>query len=290
MTLNLHTYDNKMSSSSKQRILNHVVGVASPATPRPPSDIALELQRTMLQMKGEYMTEDGKGVNYDMLTHSELFDRYQCLTRELNQCSPSHLDEDERKAFFINVYNALTIHGLATAEQLPRSVLDVSNFWKLTCYSIGGMIFSLDDIEHGVLRGNKPHPAAKEPPFPEGDPRRALAMKSCDPRIHFALVCGAKSCPSIQVYSAKNLDRGLNAAAKNFCSQEVRVNIVARRVSLSKIFEWYATDFGANERELLKWLTTHLQGESKSGLEQLLTSSDPINTESTEYNWNLNKL
>ena len=52
-----------------------------------------------------------------------------------------------------DVYNALTIHGLATADQLPNSVLDVSNFWKLTCYSIGGSVFSLDDIEHGVLRG-----------------------------------------------------------------------------------------------------------------------------------------
>ena len=52
-----------------------------------------------------------------------------------------------------DVYNALTIHGLATTGQLPKSVLDVSNFWKSTSYSIGGMVFSLDDIEHGVLRG-----------------------------------------------------------------------------------------------------------------------------------------
>ena len=146
-----------------------------------------------------------------------------------------------------------------------------------------------------LLQGNKPHPSAKEPPFAQGDPRRVLAMKSCDPRIHFSLVCGAKvcvyhlchsssfyrypsslslsfflslplslsppsllpvsvsqSCPSIQVYSSKNLDRGLNAAAKNFCSQEVQVDVAARRVSLSKIFEWYATDFGANEREFLQ--------------------------------------
>lgn len=111
-----------MSSSSKLRILNLGVGVASSATPRPPSDIALELQRTMLQMKGEYMTEDGKGVNYDMLMHSELFDRYQCLTRELNQCSLSHLDEDERKAFFISILNDLVIpiprHHLCSISML----------------------------------------------------------------------------------------------------------------------------------------------------------------------------
>ena len=93
-----------MSSSSKKRVLNQAVGVASPpTTPRPPSEVALELQRTMLRMKGEYMAEDGKGVNYEMLTHSELFERYQSLARELEYCDPSQLDEDERKAFFISI-------------------------------------------------------------------------------------------------------------------------------------------------------------------------------------------
>ena len=51
------------------------------------------------------------------------------------------------------MYNALTIHGLAVLEQLPSSVLDVVDFWSRTCYNIGGLVFSLDDIEHGVLRG-----------------------------------------------------------------------------------------------------------------------------------------
>ena len=92
-----------MSSSSKQRILNQNVGVAAQPIPRPPSELALELQRTMLHMKGEYMTEDGKGVNYEMLTHSELFGRYQSLARQLDRCDPSQLEEDERKAFFISI-------------------------------------------------------------------------------------------------------------------------------------------------------------------------------------------
>ena len=94
-----------MSFSGKQRVLNQTVGGAPPpsSSPRPPSELALELQRTMLHMKGEYMTEDGKGVNYEMLTHSELFERYQSLTRELEYCDPSQLNDEERKAFFISI-------------------------------------------------------------------------------------------------------------------------------------------------------------------------------------------
>ena len=52
-----------------------------------------------------------------------------------------------------DVYNALTIHGLAVADQLPSSVLDIAHFWQVTAYNIGGLVYSLDDIEHGVLRG-----------------------------------------------------------------------------------------------------------------------------------------
>ena len=51
--------------------------------------------------------------------------------------------------------------------------------------------------------GNRPHPSAAEPPFPDSDPRRQFALKSCDPRVHFALVCGAvvSGCdPVFQLY------------------------------------------------------------------------------------------
>ena len=36
---------------------------------------------------------------------------------------------------------------------LPNSVLEIENFWRRTSYNIGGYTFSLDDIEHGILRG-----------------------------------------------------------------------------------------------------------------------------------------
>ena len=55
--------------------------------------------------------------------------------------------------YHTDVYNALTIHGLAVADQLPTSVLDIAHFWQVTAYNIGGLVYSLDDIEHGVLRG-----------------------------------------------------------------------------------------------------------------------------------------
>lgn len=42
---------------------------------------------------------------------------------------------------------------------------------------------------------------------------RAQVVQPCDPRIHFALVCGAKSCPPIKVYTPDNLEEGLQVRA-----------------------------------------------------------------------------
>lgn len=51
-----------------------------------------------------------------------------------------------------------------------------------------------------------------------------------DPRIHFALVCGAKSCPPIKLYSSDTLQEALTGAAEAFCASEVIVDVAAKKV------------------------------------------------------------
>jgi hypothetical protein len=124
----------------------------------------------------------------------------------------------EKLAFFINIYNALIVHGTVVWGS-PSSLLKRLSFFGDVCYNIGGHRFSADDIEHGILRDNAPSPASlgsllnigflKKPLFSKGDARRDLCVSPVDPRIHFALVCGAKSCPAIKLYTPDNLDLGL---------------------------------------------------------------------------------
>lgn len=162
--------------SSNIRVLNLTASGGSSSARRPPSALALELQKSMLQLKGQYMSEDGHEVHYDQLRDSQLFAEYKQIAKLLCNCELGNLqEEDERKAFFISIpqtivlklfslfltltliaidiYNALTVHGLIMATPLPSSVLELDQFWAHTAYDIGGHIFSLDDIEHGVLRG-----------------------------------------------------------------------------------------------------------------------------------------
>lgn len=167
--------------------------------------------------------------------------------------------------------------------------------------------------------GHQIHPTSKTRFFEDSDPRAAIVIKTIganpiitfrgaprksssprfptdnsvraacatDPRIHFALVCGAKSCPPIRIFKPSNLDRGLRAAAHHFCCdnvqqqrpscpqwfwasltllglelcycgcccRQVQVDVTGGVVTLSKIFQWYGSDFAPTEPEILQWIT-----------------------------------
>jgi hypothetical protein len=99
---------------------------------------------------------------------------------------------DFKTALLINVYNVLTIEAIARRSSMPSSVLTMPSFWKLHTYHLGEHTYSLDDIEHGLLR-NRPHPSSSGSTyFKADDGRRQYALAALDARIHFALVCGAK--------------------------------------------------------------------------------------------------
>ncbi|XP_078331370.1 uncharacterized protein LOC144625149 [Crassostrea virginica] len=102
-------------------------------------DLAKKLQKTMLSIKGECIGED-RGIDYDKLKSSASYKEYKSETLFLQTVSLDELSENERKAFFINLYNALTIHGLAEQAALPSSVLDIQQFWKTTGYNVGGLV------------------------------------------------------------------------------------------------------------------------------------------------------
>ena len=124
----------------------------------------------------------------------------------------------------------------------------MKGFWRIHAYNIGGLVYSLDEIEHGVLRMNKGHPNARRQEFEDADPRAQVALTSLDPRIHFALNCGARSCPPIRVYTEDRIDSQLDTASRSFLDQEVSLikDPVTDKwtLELSKLFLWYGEDFG----------------------------------------------
>merc|ERR1719474_1807566 len=161
----------------------------------------------------------------------------------------------------------------AQLGSLPEAPIKVPGFWKIHCYNIGGLVYSLDEIEHGVLRANKGHPAAKKAQFSNDDPRSNVALTTLDPRIHFALNCGAKSCPPIRIYKEDRLDSQLDTASKSFLRQEVKVTQgqTDARVETSRLLLWYGADFGMDDRSVIQWLAAILKDDDiGAALEELL--------------------
>ncbi len=162
----------------------------------------------------------------------------------------------ERLAFWINTYNALVADGVV-ALGLRHSVWELPDFFQRIGCRVGGLSFTADEIEHGVLRGNRPSPLSSAFPFPEGDPRRAWAIVPPDPRIHFALNCGARSCPPVRTYAAEGLDEQLDVATRTFVNREVTLE--GPVLALPEIFKWFRADFDEYSGGLDGFLAAYLE-------------------------------
>lgn len=150
--------------------------------------------------------------------------------------------DKERKAFWINVYNGLTNYFIIS-NGLKKSVWEVPDFFSGLAVRIGEFTFSLDDIEHGILRQNGERKKGKPRQFDTDDSRLLLMVKAFDSRIHFALNCGSVSCPPIAFYSTQNIDAELSLAEESFASQEFLIDHENRTIHCSEIFIWYKADF-----------------------------------------------
>lgn len=250
------------------------------------SNIAEQLKEAINVIKAKYYSESGE-VDYKSIKSSDEFKGYLDLAKQLQNFDLNSLKTPQQKlAFWINIYNSLVVHGIV-ATGVQQSVWEVKNFFRRVKYLIGGYKFSLDDIEHGILRANRGHSLWSQP-FSKGDPRLKLALEVLEPRIHFTLVCGAKSCPPIGVYDEKEIDKQLDLAARSFINSELALNESRKSVVISKIFNWYADDFGKDRKERLSFIIKYLN--SKEKMVFIEKNIDRIRISYRQYDWSLNRM
>jgi len=251
-----------------------------------PIDIALTL--AMADLKARFIDAEKGVVHYRAIRGSEKFERYKDLTKGLRSFDLRSLRERNKKlAFWINIYNTAVIHGVIELG-IEKSVKEFSGYFDRVTYEIGGFRFSLNEMEHGILRGNRRAPYGLLKPFREKDPRMEFGIFPLDPRIHFALVCGARSCPPIGFYEAEQIDFQLQLATESFVNS-LQVKILPQEgiVLIPKIFKWYKADFGGSDATLIDLLLKFLdEGEQKTFLQQ---NRNKIQIRYQPYDWNLNQ-
>ena len=162
----------------------------------------------------------------------------ELATTDRKQIIEGLINDAAIKVFWINMYNAW-FQILAVREKKKRPEIFTG---KLIL--IAGRKFSLDDIEHGILRKYRwKYSKGYLPAFFPGQLIKQLAVSKIDYRIHFALNCGAKSCPPIAFYSYDDIDTQLNMATKSFLSSETDIDDARKEVQVTKIMDWFMGDF-----------------------------------------------
>ena len=155
-------------------------------------------------------------------------------------------NDEEKKSFWINLYNGYVNSSL---HKNPDLYKDRGEFFSAKNIIVAGKTFSLDVIEHGVLRRSKIKWSLGyfNKLFPNKT-ERALRVRHLDKRIHFALNCGAKSCPPIAFYNAENINQQLDVATKAYLTGEANYNVTENKLYLPAIMGWFRRDFGGKKK------------------------------------------
>jgi hypothetical protein len=251
-------------------------------------EMAARLKSAMSTLKGSFIDAERGRVAYERMQQSDTYQTFLKLSNNLKSLDLAALASREEKiAFWINLYNVIVIHGVI-ALGLRDSVKEVWNFFRRVCYQIGEHFFSPDDIEHGLLRGNRRPPYAFFRVFHQGDPRLRYRVEPLDPRIHFTLVCGSSSCPFIDIYTPENLEEELNIAAAAFLNGGgVVIDRERHRVSLSRLFNWYERDFGLTQVDLFRFIAPYLnRDEDRRFIEK---NAATLKVAYQYYDWRLNR-
>ena len=248
---------------------------------------AQRLKHEMNVLRGLFYDGHHQRVDYAAIQQAEYYRRFCATAAELERFDPTELNSDtERIAFWINLYNAMVVHGVVETG-VGNSIKEVPRFFSRIGYCIGGLFYTPDDIEHGILRGNARPPYRLRRCFRRNNPRLAFIVNKPDPRIHFALVCASRTCPPIDVYTPEELDLQLETSAQVFINGGCQIDRERRELTLSSIFRWYRPDFQLDDDGLVRWLARYFYEEQDQ--KWLQDNAARIRLRYQPYDWRLNR-
>ncbi|GER42238.1 hypothetical protein STAS_19013 [Striga asiatica] len=209
------------------------------------------------------LVRDSEKINsvQDML-HS-----YRSLISKLAQVNPGKLRHDERLAFWINVHNALVMHAYLVYG-IPKGSLKRVSLVLKAAYNIGGHTISVDTIQSSILgcRLPRPNPWLHSLFFPKkrfkaGDPMNAFAVKSLEPRLHFALCSGCKSDPTVRMYTSKKVFQELEMAKEDYIQMNVKLHKDLNLLVPKKV-EHFVKEIGGLAQSGIAQKVEHLLSDS----------------------------
>lgn len=234
--------------------------------------------------------DDSGMVSYKALkAGSQKLDAFTAALANLDPQTFDGWSEEEKIAFWVNAYNALTLKAIIDHYPIKasffksvvypkNSIRQIDGVWDKLKFQVQGRAMTLDEIEHQVLRAE----------FDE-------------PRIHMALVCAAMGCPPLrsELYTGDQLDAQLDDQTRKFLAnpEKFRIDRDRKKVYLSPIFKWFGEDFvetygiekgfsgkKQSERAVLNFIAKYLDEKDR---EYLSTAEYEVSY--LDYDWSLNE-
>ncbi|TXD52788.1 MULTISPECIES: DUF547 domain-containing protein [unclassified Polaribacter] len=218
-----------------------------------------QISKDLLQ---NIMTDSSYEKEVDLLAESTLNE----LVNELKT-------DQQKLAFWINIYNSFIQISLS---ENPKLYEDRGSFFGTPRVKIAGELLSFDNIEHDIIRKSRIKISLGylrkwfKPKW-----ERTLRVNTIDWRIHFALNCGAKSCPPVALYTAKNLDKELNFMATAYLKEQTTYTKETKTATSVALMSWFRGDFGGK------------CGAKKILLKYGITPEKPKNINFKSYDWTL---
>lgn len=222
-------------------------------------------------------------INYNQISKNllqNIMDK-SSYEKEINLLAASTLDElvtelktdNQKLAFWINIYNSFIQISLSKNPNLYK---DKGKFFSEERIKIAGEVLSFDDIEHGIIRKSKIKLSLGYlRKWFVSKYERDLRVNNIDWRIHFALNCGAKSCPPVAVYSAENLNKEFDFMTREYLKEQTTYNKETKIAKSVALMSWFRGDFGG------------ISGAKKILFEYKIIPDKPKNLEFKSYDWTL---
>ena len=208
----------------------------------------------------KHVTKEGE-VDYKNFNSQKL----KKYTAYLEKSTPKkYWSVQKQKAFWINAYNAYTINLILDARQSRKLKNSIKNIkrkgksaWEIPFAKVGGKTYTLNYIEHEILRKNL-----------------------FDPRIHVGVNCASSSCPKMsnEAFTEDNIDSKLEILMKNFVNDTLKNKISNKKIQLSSIFDWFQEDFKKNGT-VIGYLNRY----------SIIKISSNATISYLKYNWTLNE-
>ncbi|MDJ0613458.1 MAG: DUF547 domain-containing protein [Rhizobiaceae bacterium] len=217
----------------------------------------------------KYIRKDSQGLNrfgYAQVTAADK-KALKSYIKALGEIDITDRSRNVQLAYWLNLYNAVTIdvvlenYPVKTIRDIDISGVLSNGPWDAEVVTVDGFELTLNNVEHDILR-----PIWK------------------DPRIHYGVNCASVGCPNLQntAFTAANVDQLLDKGAREYINSDRGLLILDGEVTVSKIYKWFAYDFGNSQKGVINHLVKYANPETAKQLKKIGKISDTV------YDWSLN--